>query len=115
MFYYVPMGRRHSRRLDPDTAIEIKLDAIARRHSHDHTPRDEAVADLRAIADGRADLLALAAGSVLGGYLGDPCATHPVDVYAAGLLILAGADPAQIVAHVDDVRRAVEAPRYGTS
>lgn len=109
------MGYRRGRGLDPDTAIEIKLDAIARRHSHEHTPRDEAVADLRAIADGRTDLLAMAAGSVLGGYLGAPRTTHPVDVYAAGLLILAGADPSKIVAHVDDVRRAVEAPRYGTT
>lgn len=107
------MGNARSRRLDPDTALEIKLNAIARRHSHEHTPREEAVVDLRAIADGRTDLLATAAGSVLGGYLGAPCSTHPVDVYAAGLLILAGADPAKIVAHVDDVRRAVEAPRRG--
>lgn len=100
--------------IDPDTATEVKLDANARRHSLEHTPRDEAVAHLRAIADGRRDLLAVAAGSVLGGYLGAPRSTHPADVYAADLLILAGADPSQIVAHVDDVRRAVEKPRYGT-
>jgi hypothetical protein len=31
-----------------------------------------------------------------------------------GLLILAGADPDLIVEQVDDVRKAVEAPRYGT-
>jgi hypothetical protein len=109
------MGRRGGRGLDPDTAIEIKLDANARRHSREDTPRDEAVADLRRIAGGRTDLLAVAAGSVLGGYLGAPTTSHPQDVYAAGLLILAGADPARIVAHVDDVRRAVEAPRYGTT
>lgn len=96
-------------------AIEVKLDAIAPCHSHEHTPRDEAVAGLRAIAAGRSDLLAVAAGSILGGYLGAPRTTQLVDVYAAGLLILAEVDPSQIVAYVDDVRRAIEAPRYGTS
>jgi len=38
---------------------------------------------------------------------------HPApDAYTADLLILTGADPARITAHVDDVRRAVETPRY---
>lgn len=109
------MSRRSGRGIQPDTALELKLDAIARRHNHQDTPRDEAVADLKRVADGRADLLAIAAGTVLGGYLGEPGMSHPGDVYAASLLILAGADPDKIVAHVDDVRRAVEAPRYGTS
>jgi len=107
------MGQRKGRGLDPDTELEIKLDAVARRHSYELTERNEAVADSQNNRRGRTDLLAVAAGSVLGGYLGAPGSTHPADVYAAGLLILTGADPERIAAHVDDVRRAVETPRYG--
>lgn len=106
---------RRGRDLSPDTAIEVKLDAVARRHGHELTPVVEAIADLRRIAGGRRDLMAAAAGSILGGYLGEPGTCNPVDVYSAGLLILAGADPDCIVAHVDDIRAAVQAPRYGTN
>lgn len=105
---------RRGRGLSPDTATEVKLDAVARRHGHQLTPVPQALSDLREIAGGRRDLMAAAAGSILGGYLGEPGTCNPVDIYSAGLLILAGADPDKIVAHVDDIRRAVEAPRYGT-
>lgn len=105
---------RRGRGLSPDTAIEVTLDAVARRHGHELTPVGDAIADLRDIAAGRRDLMASAAGSILGGYLGGPGTCNPVDVYSAGLLILAGADPDEIVAHVDDIRAAVQAPRYGT-
>lgn len=111
-FYDVQV--RRSRGLSPDTAIEVKLDAVARRHGHELTPASDAIADLREIAGGRRDLMAAAAGSILGGYLGEPGVSNPVDVYSAGLLILAGADPDQIVEQVDDVRAVVQASRYGT-
>lgn len=109
------IGLMSSRRLDPDTALEIKLDAIARRYAHEMADLGDSVASLTVLAGGRTDLLALAAGSILGGYLAEPGVSHPADTYAAGLLILAGADASLIVARVDDVRKAVEAPRYGTN
>ena len=65
----------------------------------------EAGAQLEAMADGRADLLAAAAGSILGGYLSRPGSTHPQALYAAALLVLAGADVDRIVEHVDRARR----------
>ena len=67
--------------MSPDTAIEIKLDGVARKHGHELTPVHEAIEDLRKIAAGRADLMASAAGSILGGYLGEPGTSNPVDVY----------------------------------
>lgn len=71
---------RRGRNLSPDTAIEVKLDAVARRHGHELTPVAEAIADLRSIAVGRRDLMASAAGSILGGYLGEPGTCNPIDV-----------------------------------
>jgi hypothetical protein len=53
---------------------------------------------------GRTDLLAAAAGSILGGYLDRPGSTHPQAVYAVALLVLAGADVDHIVKHVDRAR-----------
>jgi hypothetical protein len=53
---------------------------------------------------GRADLLAAAAGSILGGYLSKPGMSHPQAVYAVALLVLAGADVDVIVEHVDRAR-----------
>lgn len=105
---------RRGRGLSPDTTIEIKLDGVARKHGHELTPVHEAIENLREIANGRTDLMTSAAGSILGGYLGEPGMSNPVDVYAAGLLILAGVDADSIVAQVDDIRAVVSAARYGT-
>ena len=57
------------------------------------------------MANGGADLLAGAAGSILGGYLARPGSTHPQMVYAVALLVLAGADVDLIVDHVDRARQ----------
>ena len=56
------------------------------------------------MAGGRADLLAAAAGTILGGYLARPGMSHPQTVYAVALLVLAGADVDLIVEHVDRAR-----------
>lgn len=64
----------------------------------------EAVATLEEMAGERADLLAAAAGSILGGYLSRPGSTHPQALYAVALLVLAGADVDGIVEHVDRAR-----------
>jgi hypothetical protein len=64
----------------------------------------EAVAQIEALADRRADLLTAAAGTILGGYLSSPGTTHPNAVYAVALLILAGADVDNLVEHLDRTR-----------
>ena len=56
------------------------------------------------MAGDRVDLLAGAAGSILGGYLSRPGMSHPQMVYAAALLVMAGADVDLIVEHVDWAR-----------
>ena len=56
------------------------------------------------MASGRGDLLAGAAGTILGGYLSSPGMTHPQMVYAVALLVIAGADVDLIVEHVDRAR-----------
>lgn len=105
---------RRGRGLDPDTRLEIALSGMAARLAHDVTPVAEAVAVLRGIGGGRTDLMAVAAGRILGGYLGEPQITNPARFLAAAYLVVAGADPALVVEHVDVVRRRVQAPRYGT-
>ena len=61
--------------------------------------------ELEAMAEGRDDLLAAAAGSILGSYLSRPGSTHPQAVYSVALLVLAGADVERIVEYVDRARQ----------
>ena len=92
------------RGLHPDTRLEVALDGAATRLAHDDTPL-RAVAQLEAMAGGRADLLAAAAGSILGSYLSRPGSTHPQAGYSVALLVMAGADVDLIVEHVDRARK----------
>ena len=98
--------------MHPDVRLEVALNGAATRLAHADAPMREAVAQLAALAAGRADLLAAAAGSILGGYLSRPGSTHPQAVYSVALLVLAGADVDLIVEHVD---RAREKSRDGNS
>lgn len=65
---------------------------MATRLAHADAPLREAVEQVEAMADGRRNLLAVAAGSILGGYLSRPGSPHPQAVYSVVLLVLAGAD-----------------------
>ena len=90
--------------MSPDVRLEVRLNGTATRLAHAEAPLREAVAELQELAAGRADLLAAAAGSILGGYLSHPGMSHPQAVYAMALLVLAGADVDLIVEHVDRAR-----------
>lgn len=101
-----------SRRLHPDTALTISLEAGARRRLEDGTPFEELVDQLRDEAAGRSDLLAQAAGGLLGLYLARPTATHPNTVTAYAALMAAGADPVAAVAVTDEARRRCSTPGH---
>ena len=72
----------------PDVRLEVALNGAATRLAHADTPVREAVAQFDAMAGGRADLLAAAAGSILGGYLSRPGSTHPQALYAVAVVVL---------------------------
>jgi hypothetical protein len=91
--------------LHPDVRLEVALNGAATRLAHADAPMREAVEQLETMAGGRADLLAAAAGQILGGYLNRPGSTHPQAVYSVALLVLAGADVDRIVEHFDQARR----------
>lgn len=95
----------HGRGIHPDARLEVALNGQATRLAHQAAPMREAVDQLKALAAGRADLLAAAAGQILGGYLSRPGSTHPQALYAVALLVLAGADVHLIVEHVDRARQ----------
>jgi hypothetical protein len=85
----------------PDQLLTAQLQAMAERLARDGGRIDDAVAELRRMAAGRADLLAEAAG-ISGGYwtarVGFEMGFAPI---GAGLLILAGADRDRLQQWVD--------------
>ncbi len=94
------------RRLTDDQHLEIRLGSTARRLARAYVNRAEAVAELQELAGGRGDLLALACGRALGGFLAQPGTAHPGDLQVPALLHEAGADWTTIAAHADEARRA---------
>jgi hypothetical protein len=107
-------GRRgRGRALDPETALRISLDGTSRRVVGDKVPVLDAVAQLRAMADGRTDLLGSVAGGLIGFYLSHPLAS-PLALPAAYLLVLAGGDKehAALVAAANETRHVVGGGGY---
>jgi hypothetical protein len=98
------------RKPDPDRILCARLSGTAVRLARAGGPIDEAVAELRALAGGRGDLLAETAGVMAGWWSvrvegGD-------HLLAAGLLVLAGADHDQIARWVEIGRERVVTPRH---
>ena len=107
-------GAVPSRRLSPDTALTIALQASGRRLIEDGVAFEDVAAHLRAEAAGRTDLLADAAGSVLGGYLAAGTIAVPNAMVTIAALVVAGAEPARAIAHADAVRARVGSGPHGT-
>ena len=103
-----------SRRLSPDTALTIALQAGARRQIEEGAPFADVVTHLRAEARGRTDLLAHAAGAMLGGYLAAGSIGVPNVMVAIAALVSAGADPAQTITQADQVRARVSSSPHST-
>ena len=83
----MPTGRRKP---DPDRILVARLSGSAIRLARAGAPIDEAVAELRALAGGRGDLLAETAGVMAGWW--SVRVNGGGDAVAVGLLVLAGAD-----------------------
>jgi hypothetical protein len=103
----MPTGRR---RPDPNRILCAQLSGTAIRLARAGGPIDEAVAELRALAGGRGDLLAEEAGVMAGAW------SVRIDtgdyLLAAGLLVLAGADHDLIGRWVDVGRERVMTPKH---
>jgi hypothetical protein len=99
-------GRRGGKALDPETALNVSLNATSLRLVYEKTPTLEAVEQLRAIAGDRTDMLAKVAGTMIGGYLGSSMA-NPAGLAAAHLLVLAsnGDHHEMLVDVADQTRR----------
>ena len=98
------------RKPDPDRILYARLSGTAVRLARAGGPIDEAVAELRALANGRGDLLAETAGVMAGAWTvristGD-------DLLAAGLLMLAGADHDLIAGWVEVGRERTLTPKH---
>jgi hypothetical protein len=98
------------RKPDPNRILCARLSGTAIRLARAGGPIDEAVAELRALAGGRGDLLAEEAGVMAGAW------SSRVDtgdhLLAAGLLVMAGADHDQIARWVEVGRERVMTPRH---
>ncbi len=97
----MPRGRRMS----DDDYLEVAMSGNAQRHAREGTDHDVAVRELQLLAGGRSDLLAKAAGRIIGGWLAAPGMSHPSLLRAGLLLVEAGADPTQVTRWVDEGRR----------
>jgi hypothetical protein len=105
------MGARRGG-INPDTALEISLHGTATRLHHDGLAPAEIIAELRTIANGRADLLGKAAGTYIGGWLAAPGMSHPATITIAGYLVQAGADEQVVTAAADQARKNASGSAY---
>jgi hypothetical protein len=112
VFDYEKMVQDHLRP-QPDRLLMAKLDGIIWRHARWYEPAQEetdaAVAELREVADGRPDLLAEAAGVLLGFHEGG--LDEPRAKAAASFCLAAGADAGQVAWWTEEGRRRAEEAR----
>jgi 5-hydroxyisourate hydrolase-like protein (transthyretin family) len=98
------------RKPHPDRILVARLSGTAVRLARAGGPIDEAVAELRTLAEGRGDLLAETAG-VMAGTWSVRVETGDYLV-AVGVLVLAGADHDQIARWVEVGRQRAMTPRH---
>lgn len=91
--------------------IRAELNGTAGYAVHHKLPLEEAVAQLLAIAPGRPDLLAAAAGTALGAWEANPVSSWS-GWMKADLMVAAGADLELMEPHRLDVYRRLQAPTH---
>lgn len=88
----------------------------ARRLAVEAGSIDDARRFLEGRAGGRSDLLAQEAGTMAGYWTVAAQRTHPVELLAAGLLVVSGpVDLAAVARWIEVGRRRAQAPKHGTS
>jgi hypothetical protein len=98
------------RKPNPDRIMVARLSGTAVRLARTCGPIDEAVTELRALAEGRGDLLAEQAGIMAGAW---SARVETGDyLLAAALLVLAGADHERIARWVEVGRERAMTPRH---
>lgn len=101
---------------DPDRMLAAALYGHARRLALEAGSINEARQFLTEQAAGRYDLLAQEAGSAAGNWTVTAQRSHPVELLAAGLLLVSAPVDLAVVAHWIDVsRRRASAPKHGTT
>lgn len=96
--------------------LSAALYGHARRLALQAGPISDATRFLEARADGRYDLLAQEAGNAAGHWTVAAQRSHPVELLAAGLLVVSGPVDLAVAAHwIEMGRRRAVAPAHGTS
>ena len=109
-FYSVMMPRQQN----PDRMLAAALYGHARRLALDAGSIADARQFLEERAAGRYDLLAQEAGSAAGTWTVASQRTHPVELLAAGLLVVSGPlDLAEVARWIEIGRRRASAPKHG--
>ena len=75
-----------------DQLLYSALHRTAMRYAAERRNLDEAIEELRQLADGRNDILAEAAGITAGSWYASPATQVGYELIGAGMLILAGGD-----------------------
>ena len=110
MFYSVGMARRQ----DPDRMLAAALYGHARRLAFEAGSIADARRFLEQRAAGRYDLLAQEAGLATGKWTVTARRTHPMELLAAGLLVVSGPlDLAEVERWIEIGRRRASAPVHG--
>jgi hypothetical protein len=103
------------RREDPDRMLAAALYGHARRLALEAGSIEDACRYLEQRAAGRYDLLAQEAGSAAGNWVVTAQRTHPVELLAAGLLVVSGPmELAEVARWIEIGRRRASAPAHGT-
>jgi len=109
-FYSGVMARQQN----PDRMLAAALYGHARRLALDAGSMADARQFLEQRAAGRYDLLAQEAGSAAGAWTVASQRTHPVELLAAGLLVVSGPlDLAEVAHWIEVGRRRASAPKHG--
>lgn len=104
-------SRRGGRALDPDKQIEIGLNGRSGYYAGE-LDITQVVDELRALSEGREDLVGQALGNILGGFVANPGTANPWHLIGAGLLAQLQFDPAAFAAAFEQTHANASRPAH---